>query len=343
MLVGAILSPTDPVIASSIVKGKFAELHVPIHIRTLLSAESGANDGFALPFILLSIFLLNGTPSFELQFCRTVILRKILLSIVVGLVLGYVARKALKAAEQMRLIDKESIVAFNFALALMTLGLTALIEISDMLTVFVLGVEFSWDGWFEDKIGDTEFQAVIDALFTFTFFILFGAVTPWIIFSSLGLRRLIGLSTCIMLFRRVPITMLLSTWIPQLKTGREALFVGWFGPMGVGALFYAWYCGLQHFNPLIMHIVWAVVLCSIVVHGATVPAFHIETLRQTFSMIPEDEEEALEVLTILITESSSTKISIEPPVFLEEPEGTCLPPGHDPEFPHSHAESRADP
>lgn len=145
-----------------------------------------------------------------------------------------------------------------------------------------------------------------------------------------------------MLFRRVPITMLLSTWIPQLKTCREALFVGWFGPMGVGALFYAWYCGLQNFNPAIMHIVWAVVLCSIAVHGATVPAFHIETLRQTFSMIPEDEDEALEILTILITESDSTKLSIEP-VFSDEQKELCLPPGLDPELPNNYAESRADP
>lgn len=88
MLIGAILSPTDPVIASSIVKGNFAELHVPLQIRTLLSAESGANDGFALPFILLSIFLINETPNMELHFLVTVILRKIMLSIVIGLVLG---------------------------------------------------------------------------------------------------------------------------------------------------------------------------------------------------------------------------------------------------------------
>lgn len=343
-MIGAILSPTDPVIANSIVKGKFAELHVPLQIRTLLSAESGANDGLALPFILLSIFLITETPNIGLHFFELVILRKIALSIVIGLVLGYGARKALRAAELRRLIDKESIVAFNFALAMMTLGLTTLIDASDMLAVFVLGVEFSWDGWFEEKTGDTEFQAVIDALFTFTFFIMFGAITPWSIFSSLGYTKLVGLSICILLFRRVPFTMLLSPWIPQLKTDREALFVGWFGPMGVGALFYAWFCALQHFNPAIMYIVWFIVLSSILVHGATVPAFHIETLRQTFNMIPDGEDEALEALTLLITDStSSTNLSLEP-VFYDELEGVSTDPvpaltG----LPNNHAESRAGP
>lgn len=231
----------------------------------------------------------------------------------------------------------------------MTLGLTTLIDASDMLAVFVLGVEFSWDGWFEEKTGDTEFQAVIDALFTFTFFILFGAVTPWSVFSSLGYAKLAGLSACIIMFRRVPFTMLLSPWIPQLKTDREALFVGWFGPMGVGALFYAWYCALQQFNPVIMHIVWFTVLSSIVVHGATVPAFHIETLRNTFSMIPDDEDEALEVLTLLITNStSSSKLSIEP-IFYDEQDVLCsctMPvpvPNANGSGTNSHAESRAGP
>ena len=52
VLIGAIVTPTDPVIASSIVTGPFATQHVPQRIRRLLSFESGANDGlaFALSF-----------------------------------------------------------------------------------------------------------------------------------------------------------------------------------------------------------------------------------------------------------------------------------------------------
>jgi NhaP-type Na+/H+ or K+/H+ antiporter len=33
--------------------------------------------------------------------------------------------------------------------------------------------------------------------------------------------------------------MALYRWIPDIKTPREAAFVGWFGPMGVGAIFIA--------------------------------------------------------------------------------------------------------
>ncbi|MEV1118013.1 cation:proton antiporter [Actinosynnema sp. NPDC049800] len=55
LLVGAILSPTDPVFASAIV----GRADVPLRLRRLLNVESGLNDGLALPFVL--IFLATAT------------------------------------------------------------------------------------------------------------------------------------------------------------------------------------------------------------------------------------------------------------------------------------------
>lgn len=39
MVLAACITPTDPILASSIVKGRFAEEHIPEHVRDLLSAE----------------------------------------------------------------------------------------------------------------------------------------------------------------------------------------------------------------------------------------------------------------------------------------------------------------
>src|SRR3569833_1710013 len=51
LVIAACVTATDPVLASSVVgKGKFAK-KVPKHLRDLLSAESGCNDGMAFPFI----------------------------------------------------------------------------------------------------------------------------------------------------------------------------------------------------------------------------------------------------------------------------------------------------
>ena len=62
LMCAACVTATDPVLASSVVgKGKFAK-RVPKHLRDVLSAESGCNDGMAFPFIYLSYYLIHYRP-----------------------------------------------------------------------------------------------------------------------------------------------------------------------------------------------------------------------------------------------------------------------------------------
>jgi len=56
--VAACLTPTDPILAAAVVGGKWANKHVPEHIRHLLAAESGCNDGAAFPFLFISLYLI---------------------------------------------------------------------------------------------------------------------------------------------------------------------------------------------------------------------------------------------------------------------------------------------
>jgi len=53
-------------------------------------------------------------------------------------------------------------------------------------------------------------------------------LTPW---------RMVLLCLGILTLRRLPGMYALQWWIPDIKTRREALFAGHFGPMGVGAIF----------------------------------------------------------------------------------------------------------
>lgn len=310
-MIGALLSPTDPVLANSIVKGRFAESHVPLYLRTLLSAESAANDSFILPVIhIVLMLLIEGRRSlvvpishiiYELLF--KVFVWKIGGGLLLGVLMGIYSRSALIKAERYKYIDKESLVAFNFALALVTCSLALLLGVSDLLALFVTGIAFSWDS----QVGDeTEFQNVIDALFNLTYFVMFGTSLSWLsLWNEFGVTRLVLFSLLVLVLRRLPIVVLLSPWISQLKSPKEALFCGWFGPMGVGAIFYSSYAILLGCNPLIFHITSAVVLSSILAHGITVPLFHMTTLHQTFSLLPPDDDEAAEILTTLLTESES--------------------------------------
>lgn len=57
LAIGACVSPTDPVLSSSIIKGRFANKNIPVELRQIIIAESGANDGLGYPFLFLPLFL----------------------------------------------------------------------------------------------------------------------------------------------------------------------------------------------------------------------------------------------------------------------------------------------
>ena len=59
-MVAACLTPTDPILAAAVVGGKYAVKHVPAHLRHLLAAESGCNDGAAFPFLFIALYLIRG-------------------------------------------------------------------------------------------------------------------------------------------------------------------------------------------------------------------------------------------------------------------------------------------
>ena len=75
LLLGAILSPTDPVFASALV----GRSDIPLRLRRLLNVESGLNDGLALPFVLIFLALAKHESSH---------IGEVLLELVLGLVIG---------------------------------------------------------------------------------------------------------------------------------------------------------------------------------------------------------------------------------------------------------------
>ncbi|KAJ9074184.1 hypothetical protein DSO57_1008998 [Entomophthora muscae] len=98
LLISACITPTDPVLANSIVKGRFAENNVPIHVRHIISAESGANDGLGFPYLFFAIFMLKYSTTMEALGNWVLLIwgYQILLAIIIGAIVGYLARKNLE-------------------------------------------------------------------------------------------------------------------------------------------------------------------------------------------------------------------------------------------------------
>ncbi|KAL7747182.1 Na+/H+ antiporter [Sorochytrium milnesiophthora] len=280
LMLGASIAPTDPILANSIVKGKFADRHVPRHVRDLLSGESACNDCTAAPFLLLALAIHDHqghAGEVAKEFFLWVMLWELCLAGVLGLLIGFVARKALRYSHDHDLIDQENFLSFAIALALMTNGVAYLLSMNDFLAVFAAAISFAWDGSFYDETKTSQIQEVLDNLANSFFFIFFGALIPWPKFFAAGMFwRLFGTSALVLAFRRLPMTFLFSRMLPSLKSWIESLFVGHFGPMAVGTVYYL--AVIQQHLPDFEEaqvVLSFIVFSSILVHGTTVPMFKI--------------------------------------------------------------------
>ncbi|KAI3393375.1 hypothetical protein diail_4413 [Diaporthe ilicicola] len=252
LVVGSCITPTDPILSNVIVKGKFADRNVPKDLQNIIIAESGANDGLGYPFLFLALYLIkytgNGAGSapggvstamgmwFGENLGYTIIL-----SAVYGAAVGWVAKELLHWAEKHKFVDRESFLVFAFSLALFITGTCGMIGSDDVLACFIAGNTFTWDDWFRLETLDDSLQPTIDMLLNISIFIWYGAVAPWGKFLTndvIPLYRLVPLGILILIFRRLPWVLAIHKKIHQIEHIRQAIFVGFFGPIGVSAIFY---------------------------------------------------------------------------------------------------------
>jgi NhaP-type Na+/H+ or K+/H+ antiporter len=245
LVISACLAPTDPVLAASTLADSHFANRVPRRLRHLLSAESGCNDGVSFPFLYVGLYaILKSTfGSAVKEWVISTILWKCLLGALLGLLIGHCANRALRFSEANKYTNTASLLVFYFLLAIFAIGIGSTLGLDDFLIAFGAGLGFAWDGWFANKTKETHLPDVLDLLLNSSMFVYFGSIIPWSDFNhnphmpNLNPLRLLILLLLVILFRRIPIVVALKRWIPDIRTYREALFCGHFGPMGLGALF----------------------------------------------------------------------------------------------------------
>ena len=108
LVVGACLSPTDPLLAASVLSNsKFSE-RVPKRLKHLLKAESACNDGVSFPFLYIGLMTMK-FPGFgealKLWFLVT-ILWQCALGLSLGIIIGRCANKLLRYSESQAYITE---------------------------------------------------------------------------------------------------------------------------------------------------------------------------------------------------------------------------------------------
>ncbi|KAK1960029.1 sodium/hydrogen exchanger family protein [Colletotrichum sublineola] len=329
MVIASCVTSTDPVLSQAVAKGPFSDKFVRRSLREIISSEAGANDGFGFPFLMLATYLMRHAENPDLSagsstvetVARAILPRAgdvarqgggigvamlnwlletwlyfVLMSIVYGAIVGTMIRFALKFAVRRKWIDSESYVLVPTAIGLFLMGTSGAIGTDDLLSCFVAGSALNWDGEYlaEAQKRHDEVNASIDVLLNFGGFIYLGTIIPWSEFNSditgISPGRLFGLGALVLAFRRIPAVLLTYKLMPNtIKDWKEALFMGYFGPIGVGAAFYVEHA--RHLFPKITEaagdnevtdmlraigpVVYWLALFSIVVHGLSIPILNM--------------------------------------------------------------------
>ena len=288
LLLGAMITPTDPVLADSIVTSRTAEAVVPGRLRHLITAESGANDGLAILLVLLPVAFLEHDPAGAVQYwLLRVLLWEVLGAVLIGAAMGWVAGRCLVWAQRHPDSETASLTTVGLALSLTVLACVKLIGSDGILAVFAAGLGFNrFISHRETR--QEHVQETIGRFFDLPVFILFGIILPWTAWGELGWPALLFV-VAVLLLRRLPVWWLLRARLASLHTRRDTLFAGWFGPIGIAALFYASKIRYEHDMVELWNVASLVIFASIVLHGISATPLTRRYRKPGEEMVVEEE------------------------------------------------------
>jgi len=103
------------------------------------------------------------------------------------------------------------------------------------LGCFCAGTALNWNDSIHDEDTHTHFSEAIDNILDISVFLVLGTVLPWKAWndrsSPFWIVRLVAFGFAVIFLRRLPSVLLLQKWMPMVRTGKEAMFVGHFGPV----------------------------------------------------------------------------------------------------------------
>jgi len=274
LLIGAAVAPTDPVLASAVSTSALAISQVPARLRHTITAESGLNDGTGYPFVILCVRFLtqkhDSTGTIIGQWIVEDILWEIVLAIIIALIAGFAIGKVLVWAEPAKLHDQQLLVALTVALAFAFVGGAHLLGVNGLILVVVGGVVYARVVEGDKRGTESQLQETVDLIFSTLVFAVFGLTIPFDRWYLISWWRGLILCLALAVFRRVPwIIILKPVFKEQIHSIPDALFVGWFGPVGVGAIFYALFSAEELGEDRIWVVVSLVVFSQVIIFGVT--------------------------------------------------------------------------
>jgi len=271
VLLAAVLSPTDPVLAGDLQVGPPLEGGEQ-PVRLALTTEAGLNDGLAFPFVLLGLAIaVNGlTPgSWVLEWLAVDVLYRIAVGAGSGAALGWLLGKIVFAIPRDNSLARTESGVVALAGVLVCYGATELVQGYGFVAVFTAGLVLrraEHQHEFHRRLHG--FSEAIEHALTAAVLIMLGGALPSL-WPVLEWRYLaVGLLLLIVVRPAIGWLSLAGARLPL----HERALVAFYGIRGIGSIYYLSYATarVEMVNePQLWAMVGYTILASTVLHGFT--------------------------------------------------------------------------
>ncbi len=278
LLLGAVIAPTDPVLASDVQVGAPAVDGAPMNredeVRFSLTSEAGLNDGLAFPFVLAAVAMAveGARPGgWILEWLLSDLLARIAIGIAVGWLAGkLLSRVVFDPPGPLTALAETTEGFVALGAILLTYGLTEVAHGYGFLAVFIAAVtlrDSRRDHAFHRVLH--EFAGQLEQLLALGLLVLFGAAISTGLLGDLRWEGVVVGLLAIFVIRPVAARLAL---IGTTTSRVERRAIGFFGIRGIGSLYYLAYASRRAEFAQI-DAVWSTVaftvIVSVVVHGVT--------------------------------------------------------------------------
>jgi NhaP-type Na+/H+ or K+/H+ antiporter len=260
LLLGAILSSTDPVVLRDVLRNE----QIPRSVRRALGIEAGMNDLVVLPIVLILIAVLKAEVGGMLEWLRF-LAQLLLLSPLAGLAVGGIGAWLMGKADARFSIRHEYQALYGIGLVLGAFATGQVVQGDGFLTAFFAGLAVTL---FNVSLCDCflEYGEVTSEIAMLLAFVLFGAVLSRLL-STVALLPALALALIAISLVR-PIAM--GSVLQGARMSHTArAFIGWFGPRGLNSLLLALLVVQAHVPAAeaLLAVTGVVVLVSVATHG----------------------------------------------------------------------------
>lgn len=271
LLLGAVLAPTDPVLAGDVQVGD--PLEGGEHpVRFALTTEAGLNDGLAFPFVHLGV-LVAAAGGLSAALADEWLLRDVVWRIAVGgaagALCGVLLGRILFFWPRGNPLSRTQSGVVAFAGVILAYGFTELVEGYGFIAAFVAGLVLrrqESEDHFHERLHS--FAEALEHTLTAILLVALGAALP-LLWPYLDWPHAMIALALIFVIRP------LAGWLALIRTrlaGRERLVVSFYGIRGIGSIYYLGYAG-HHVELVDEGALWATVAFTIVlsamIHGLT--------------------------------------------------------------------------